>query len=436
MIVELISVGTEILLGNIVNTNANYLSQACAMLGMSLYYQVVVGDNPGRLLDTIKTALSRSDIIILTGGLGPTQDDLTKETTARAIGRSLCMDERSKHRILEYFNTIYKSGTYGSSDNEAGINDAVTAAYARITDNNWKQAMTIEGSLVLDNDNGTAPGYIVEDKGKLIILLPGPPNEMKPMFEAHVLPHLKKLTDRTFVSRMVKICGIGESRAETMILDLIEQQDNPTIAPYAKTGEVHIRITASAHDEEEANRLLQPVLDKLTERFGDNIYTLDEKETLESVVIKLLANRGLNLSVAESCTGGLLASRIVSIPGASMVFNTGFVTYSNEAKRKNLGVKEKTLGKYGAVSSQTVREMAEGACLATGSSVSAAITGIAGPGGGTAEKPVGLVYIACRVNGETTVRELHLKGSRDKIREQSVIYTLDLIRRCLLASDS
>lgn len=218
-----------------------------------------------------------------------------------------------------------------------------------------------------------------------------------------------------------------------MILDLIEEQDNPTIAPYAKTGEVHLRITASAPDEKEADRLIQPVLSKIKERFKDNIYTFDEQETLETVVLKMLEERGLTLSLAESCTGGLLSSRIVSIPGASRVFKAGFITYSNEAKIKTLGVKEETLIKYGAVSAQTAREMAEGACLAADSNISAAITGIAGPDGGTPEKPVGLVYIACRVKGETTIRELKLKGNRDKIREQSVIYTLDLIRRSLLA---
>lgn len=427
MTVELISVGTEILLGNIVNTNANYLSLECAKLGLPLYYQVVVGDNAVRLFDTINTALTRSDIVILTGGLGPTQDDLTKETTAKVLGRSLTMDEHSRQRILDYFNNLHYPDSHSGTPGYAGM-----TALSKVSENNWKQAMMIDGSIVLDNDNGTAPGYIVEDNRKSIILLPGPQNEMKPMFEAHVLPYLKKLTDRVFISRMVKLCGIGESRAETMILDLIEQQDNPTIAPYAKTGEVHFRITASAADEETAGSLMQPLLDKLKERFKDNIYSLDEEETLEAVVVKQLKAKGLTLTIAESCTGGMLSGRIVSVPGASQVFKAGFITYSNEAKRRYLGVREETLKEFGAVSSRTAEEMAEGACAATDSEVSAAITGIAGPGGGTAEKPVGLVYIACRINGATTVRELKVKGNRDKIRELSVINTLDLIRRCLV----
>jgi nicotinamide-nucleotide amidase len=416
MVVELISVGTELLLGNIVNTNANYLSLKCAELGYSLYYQITVGDNDNRLCEVLKASLERSDIVILTGGLGPTQDDMTKESVAKVFGKELVMDETSRKRIEEYFQFRFK----GSPSNPA------------VTQNNWKQALKIDGCIVLDNDNGTAPGYIVEEQGKTAILLPGPPSEMKPMFETHVIPYLQKKQKKVFISSMVKICGIGESKAETDILDLIEQQTNPTIAPYAKNGEVHFRVTAAADHEEEGRKLIAPVVAELYQRFGDNIYSTEESETLESVVVKLLKKHNLTVATAESCTGGLLTGRLVNVPGVSGLLNEGIITYSNEAKMKYLGVKAETLRDYGAVSEQTAGEMAAGVATASGATTAIAITGIAGPEGGTPEKPVGLVYIACFINGETTVKEYRFKGNRGKIRELSVIYALDLLRRGLL----
>ncbi len=418
MTVELISVGTELLLGNIVNTNANYLAQKCAELGFSLYYQITVGDNEGRLCEVLKTALNRSDILLLTGGLGPTQDDMTKEAVAKVFGRELLLDEASREHIANYF-----------SSRRTGNVPAV------ITDNNWKQALKIDGCIVLENQNGTAPGYIVEENGKAVILMPGPPNEMIPMFEASVLPYLRKKQDMIFVSKMIKICGIGESKAETDILDLIEAQTNPTIAPYAKNSEVHFRVTAAAKSPEEAKQLLTPVVDELYHRFGNYIYTTEEEETLEEVTVKLLKERGLTLAIAESCTGGLLTGRIVNVSGVSEVLKEGFITYSNEAKSKNLGVSLTTLQNYGAVSAQTAEEMVRGAARAAGSLTAIATTGIAGPDGGTHEKPVGLIYIACLVKDKVTVKELRLRGDRMKIREQSVIYALDLLRRALLENN-
>lgn len=433
MIIELISVGTELLLGNIVNTNANYLSKKCAELGFSLYFEITVGDNEGRLCDVLQTALSRSDIVILTGGLGPTQDDMTKEAVAKVFGRSLIMDEHSKERISSYFSFMYHN-----NPNKAG-NDFIPPS---ITDNNWKQALKIEDSIVVDNDNGTAPGYIVEENErniqadslavhKRVILLPGPPSEMVPMFDNHIFPYLKQLQNKIFASKMVKICGIGESKAETDILDLIEGQSNPTIAPYAKNGEVHFRVTASADSKEEAEQLIDPILNELFIRFTDNIYTTKEEETLEAVVVKALLQNNLTLTCAESCTGGLLTGRLVNVSGVSGTLKEGFITYSNEAKIKYLGVKEETLKKFGAVSEQTAREMAFGAVQRTGSDTSIAITGIAGPEGGTNEKPVGLIYISCNVKGNIIVKEYRMKGNREKIRDQSVIYALDLLRRCI-----
>lgn len=421
MTAELISVGTELLLGNIVNTNASYLSVQCAKLGFSLYHQVTVGDNEERLSEAIKTAMSRADIIILTGGLGPTSDDITKETLAKVLGRDLLMDEQSREMILSYYRRIYSD-----------INTNLPEGLNKITENNWKQALKIRDSIVIYNDNGTAPGYIVEDKGKVFVLLSGPPSEMIPMFENGMIPYLKKYQDRVFLSRMVKICGIGESKVETMIMDLINTQSNPTIAPYAKNGEVHLRITASAASYDEAYKLSEPVIKELESRFGINIYTTSENITLEQAVVDLLRSHGLTLSTAESCTGGLLSGRIVNVPGASDVFMEGFVTYSNNAKIKYLNVKPETLDKFGAVSEQTAREMAEGCARISGCDVSVSVTGIAGPTGGTPEKPVGLVYFGCHAGDKTFVSRRQFKGNREKVREQSVIAALDLVRRSVL----
>lgn len=415
MVVELISVGTELLLGNIVNTNACYLSRKCAELGYDLYHEITVGDNEARLCEAIKTSLSRADVVILTGGLGPTKDDLTKEALAKVLNRNLVMDEESRKKIEDYFKFRYLNNPKHT-----------------VSDNNWKQALKIEDSIVVQNNNGTAPGYIVEHNSKVVILLPGPPNEMIPMFEESIVPYLQKKQKKVFFSVMVKICGIGESRAETDIMDLIEGQSNPTIAPYAKNGEVHFRITAAADSEDEAKRLINPLVEKLTRRFGNNIYTTDEQESLEEVLIKLLKKHNLTLSTAESCTGGLLAGRLVNVGGVSEVFGEGFVTYSNEAKMKYLHVKEETLKQFGAVSSQTASEMVIGAAQAAKANAALAITGIAGPDGGSSAKPVGLVYIAAYLNGSVTVNEYHLKGNRQNIREMSVIYAMDLLRRMIL----
>ena len=420
MTVELISIGTELLLGNIINTNANYLSIECAKLGFSMFHQVTVGDNEARLYEAIVTALKRSDILILTGGLGPTSDDITKETLAKALNRKVIMDEHSRERIQSYLDRIIT------------INKFVPKGLDKITKNNWKQALKIEDSIVIDNEHGSAPGYIVEDNDKIILLLPGPPVEMIPMFENKMLPYLKKLQDKVFVSKMVKICGIGESTAETMIIDLIEGQSNPTIAPYAKGGEVHFRITAQANSKAEAILLINPIINEMKARFGINIYSTEDDETLEEVVVGLLIKHNLTLVTAESCTAGLLSGRIVNVSGSSNTFMEGLITYSNKAKMKYLGVNPDTLDIYGAVSEQVAKEMAIGACKASGCDVGIAVTGIAGPGGGTAEKPVGLVHFACHLAGKTFVSERHYKGSREKIREHSVITALDLIRRSII----
>lgn len=411
MTVELISVGTEILLGNIVNTNAAYLAEKCAAFGLSCYHQSVVGDNEQRLEDAIRLALSRSDIVILGGGLGPTKDDLTKEITARVFGKELYEDAHTKARIMEYFSRVH-SGS--------------------VTENNWKQALVPEGARVIDNHNGTAPGLILEADGKTAILLPGPPNEMKPMFDRDIAPYLNSLQPEGIYSKMVKICSVGESRAETMILDLLEQQSNPTIAPYAKTGEVHLRVTARAAGEEQAEALMKPVMDELFRRFGDKIFTTREDVTLEEAVVELLKEKNFTLTTAESCTGGLLAGRIMNVAGASSVYCEGYITYADAAKEKLLGVNKSTLESYGAVSRETAHEMAEGAAKAANADAAVSVTGIAGPGGGTEEKPVGLVYIGCYVRGRVRTEEFYLTGNRQKNRDYAVVRALTLLREELL----
>lgn len=411
MTVEFICVGTELLLGNIVNTNAAFLAEKCAEIGLSCYYQTVVGDNRERLLQTVKTAIERSDIILLSGGLGPTGDDLTKETVAEALGLALEEDKESHRLIAEYFA-------------RRGITP---------TENNWKQALVPKGAKAIENKNGTAPGIAIEKDGRHIILMPGPPNELKPMFLDSVVPYLRALDEAVIASVTVKVAGIGESRAETMVSDLIETQDNPTIAPYAKTGEVHFRVTARAESDKQAQELIAPMVEELKKRFGNHVYTTDVEVTLEKAVADMLLARGMTMTAAESCTGGLLAARMINVPGVSAVFKAGFVTYANEAKHKLIGVREETLSQFGAVSRETAEEMAAGAANAAEAEVAVAITGIAGPDGGTKEKPVGLVYIGCYVQGRVWIKEYHFSGSRAKIRESVTAAALVQLRECLMA---
>lgn len=413
MVVELISVGTEILLGNIVNTNAAYLAEKCALLGLSVYYQTVVGDNADRLKDTLRQAMGRSDILILTGGLGPTQDDLTKEVVSEVLGKTLVEDPHTRERITDFFRNLNKGD---------------------ISDNNWKQALVPVGSRVIDNLNGTAPGLIIEEENITVILLPGPPNELVPMFEHDVFDYLNRRQPEIIYSVMVKLCGIGEGEAETKIRDLIDAQSNPTIATYAKPGEVHLRVTARAADEKEAKKLVKPIVKELKERFGTSVYTTDEKITLEQAVLELLRERELTMTTAESLTGGMLAAKLTSVPGASDVFRQGLVTYCNRAKRKLLDVKKSTLKEYGAVSDKTAKEMAKNGVFVTGADVCVSLTGLAGPG--TEEnKPVGLVYIACCYHNKVTVKEFHFNGERARIRENAAVNALTLLRQCILADD-
>ena len=415
MIAEIVTVGTEILLGNIVNTNSAYLAVECANLGLTVYYQSVVGDNEERMKAVIRTALDRSDVVILTGGLGPTEDDLTKEVTAEVMGMPLVEDAHSKERIERYMKEYKKNNSQ-----------------RRITSNNYKQALIPEGALVLDNHNGTAPGLILEKDGKIAILLPGPPVELKPMFTEEVYPYLRKKQPEIIYSQVVKICGIGESQVAEDIQDMIQTQTNPTIAPYAKVGEVHLRITAKASDEKEGKKLIKPVVRELKRRFGRNIFATEAEKTLEEAVVDMLRDQQLTLALAESCTGGEIAARIVNVPGASQVFTHGFVTYSNRAKRKCLGVKKATLKLEGAVSAKCAKEMAKGGCNAAEADICLSITGLAGPDGGTKETPVGTVFMGCCYNGKVVTREFHFTGNRTKIRQQATAHALAFLRECMM----
>ena len=406
---EIIAVGTEILLGDIVNTNAQYLAKELAALGIEMYYQQVVGDNEERILHAFDEGFSRSDIIITSGGLGPTTDDLTKEVAAKYFNKELLPDQNSIDAIKEYFSLTGR----------------------KMAENNLKQGFIPKDSIVLKNNNGTAPGVIIEEYGKIMIILPGPPKELKPMFEESVRPYLERMTDSILVSKMVKILGIGESSVADEIKDLIENQTNPTIAPYAKEVGVALRLTAKAKNEEEALELIRPVEEEIKKRLGNNVYATEDI-SIEEVVAKLLIEKNLTISTAESCTGGMIASTLINYPGISQIFLEGAVTYSNEAKHNRLGVKNETLDKYGAVSEETAIEMAIGIAKTAGTNVSIVTTGIAGPGGGTEEKPVGLVYIGVYVNGEVKVQRCIFKGNRDRIRIQATIKGLDMLRRILI----
>lgn len=411
MTVELISVGTEILLGNIVNTNAAFLSRECAALGLSMYTQTVVGDNDERLARVYREAINRSDIVILGGGLGPTEDDLTKETVCNVLGLELTEDKKALDNMKKILTGLgYKP-----------------------TDNNYKQALVPAGCKVLYNSNGTAPGIIIEKDGHYTILLPGPPTELIPMFNEQVKPYLAGLSNEVLYSVTIKECGIGESMLETKLLDLIDAQTNPTIATYAKMGCCEVRVTARAENEEAARELLKPTVKDIKNRLGDAVYTLDDNVNLEDAVIKLLKKYDLKISVAESCTGGLVAAKLVNVSGASQVFTHGFITYSNKAKRKVLDVNRDTLKKYSAVSKEVAKEMAKGCLVTADSDVAVAVTGYAGPED-TKDEPKGLVYIACAVKDKVIVQKYNFNGSRAKIRESAAIKALDMVRTSVIAS--
>jgi len=405
---EIIAVGSELLLGQIVNTDAQIISSALQNIGIDVYYHVCVGDNRDRLEEVFNTSISRSDIIIFTGGLGPTQDDLTKETVARCLDLPLVIDEFSLNNIKDFFKMRKR----------------------RFTENNLKQALIPKGAKAIANKNGTAPGVILKHGDKIIIMLPGPPFELKPMLEDTVIPYLSKGSENTIYSRVMKFYGIGESALEEKLKDLIQTQTNPTIAPLAKMGEVTIRLTAKAANKSDAESLIKPIEQEITQRAARFLYGFDD-DCVEDIVAKLLYKHNKTISIAESCTGGLMAHRLTNIPGISRYFERGIVSYSNLAKHELLGVKNETLSKYGAVSEDTCAEMAMGMREKAGTDIGVSITGIAGPDGGTLEKPVGLVYIGYADSDKIRVEKHIYSGKRSDIKSRSANSAFHLVR-CML----
>lgn len=406
---EIIAVGTEILLGDIVNTNAQYLSKELASLGIDVYNQSVVGDNETRLLEALENGFLKSDIIITTGGLGPTSDDITKEVSAKFFNKELIFDKDSLEWIKSYLNIEDES----------------------ILEINKNQAYIPKDSIKLHNNFGTAPGVIINENKKILIILPGPPREMKAMFNEYILDYLKGLTKDVLKSKVIRLFGIGESVMAKKVEHLINNYNNPTIAPYAKESDVILRITAKASSEEECIELIKPVEDEIKGILGEYIYGEDE-DSLEIVVSKLMIEKRLNIGVAESCTGGMISSTLIGYPGISEVFNEGAVTYSNEAKIRRLGVKEETLNKFGAVSFEVAKEMCEGIAKTSNSNIGISTTGLAGPSGGTEEKPVGLVYIGVTINNDTIVEKHIFTGNRERIRRRATLTAINLLRKELL----
>ncbi|SDY84999.1 nicotinamide-nucleotide amidase [Proteiniborus ethanoligenes] len=404
---EIISVGTELLLGNILNTNAKFLSEKLAEMGIDVYYQTTVGDNENRILETTINALKRADILIFSGGLGPTEDDCTKEAVCRAINKKMYLDEKILKSINDFFI------------------DRI------MPESNKKQAYVPEGSRILNNDFGTAPGFYIEEDKKILVLLPGPPVELIPMFNNYAIPMLKLQSNLIIKSRIIRTIGVGESLLEEKIADLIHEQTNPTLATYAGRGQVDIRLTAKASSIEAANELLNTMQIELDKRIKEYIYSYNN-ETIEEVIFKMLNERKLKIGFCESCTAGLITSRIASIPGASRVLERSYITYSNLSKIEEANVSQETLNNYGAVSEETAVEMAKGLLNNSPIDISVSVTGIAGPSGETKDKTVGLAYICLATKERHIVIKNNFNGSRETNRQRFANSAFNLIRKYLL----
>ena len=407
--VELLAVGTELLLGNTLNTNASDLSRLLSGMGLNVYHHTVVGDNPGRLQQAVEVARSRADILVTTGGLGPTCDDLTKKVVAGAFGLPLEYHPQCEASIRAYFA---KSGR-------------------TMTENNLQQAYLPKGCTVLENRWGTAPGCAFCVEGVHVVMLPGPPRECIPMFREEAVPYLAQLTQGVIHSRTLRIFGLGESGVEQLLRDKMNALQNPTLAPYAKEGEVELRITAKAENVEQARAMIAPVEQDVRSMLGDIIYGADVT-SLEEVVVPLLARKGLTLGTAESCTGGLIAKRVTDVPGASAVLRGGVVSYTNAVKHQVLGVSQQLLDDQGAVCAEVARQMAQGARRVLGCDLAVSTTGVAGPDSDERGNPVGLVYVALATPEGCEAVELHLGGAaqrRDRVRTLAANHALDLVRR-------
>lgn len=406
---EIINVGNELLSGNTLNVNFQILSKILLSLGITTDFNTVIGDIDKHILDATEIALKRSDLIIYTGGLGPTRDDLTKEVVCKSINRDLILN-----------NTILKN-----------IEDFFRLRNIEMTENNIKQSYVPKDSTILKNKNGTAPGFFIKHKESYIVLLPGPPKEMESMFIDQVLPLLSNLTHTNIVSKTIRTIGIGESQLETQIGDLILYYKHvANIATYAKPGLVDIRIIIN---ESDGDILLNEICEKIKFKLNDYIYSYDN-EAIEEVVFNLLKEKSLKIGFCESCTGGLVSSKITKLNGASEIFDRSIVTYSNQSKIEEVNVKRSTLDKYGAVSSETAIEMAEGLLLKSNIDIAVSITGLAGPNGGSESKPVGLVYICLATKKDKLVEKNLFLGSRNSIQERASIFALNLIRKHILTS--
>ena len=408
---ELIAVGTELLLGNIANTDAQILSQGLSALGITVHYHTVVGDNPQRLRDALDIAKTRADIIITTGGLGPTYDDLTKQTICAAFGRELELHEDILETIRSFFAKTGRT----------------------MPENNVQQAMLPVNCTVFDNPVGTAPGCAFEEGGVHVLMLPGPPYECRYMFENRAMAYLQALTDGVIVSRESRGYGMGESHVEAKLRDIMTTMTNPTLAPYAKTNECMLRATAKAPTAAQAEELLAPMVQQVKDILGDVVYGVDVS-SLEEVVSALLREKGLTLSAAESCTGGLIAKRITDLAGASQIFRGGVVSYVNDVKAQVLGVPQETLDTYGAVSEPVARAMAEGCRKLCGSDIAVSVTGLAGPEGDDRGNEVGTVYIALADSEGTICRKFScgMGRGRGKVRSSAAQNAFDMLRRRLL----
>ena len=409
---EIISVGTELLLGHVTNTDARDISEMLSKIGINVKYHTVVGDNPERLRKCVETAKSRADIIITTGGLGPTCDDLTKQILAEAFGLKLVENKAEREGLYDYIR-------YGK----------------KFTDNNFTQAMLPEGCTVFHNNCGTAPGCGFEKDGKIVVMIPGPPKECNAMFRESALPYLRRLSEELIVSHSVRIFGLGESTVDDIFAEEMNRMTNPTMAPYAKECDCLLQITAKAKSEDEAEKMIAPVMEHVMQRLGDVVYGVDV-ECIEESVIKLLREKGMTFSAAESCTGGDVARRFTDMPGASAFFKGGVVTYTNEAKAKLLGIDPALIEEKGAVSYEVAKAMAENVRTLLGTDIGVGVTGLAGPDGDGVHE-VGTVFVSLAVEGETFVKELHMGAMRTRsfIRRMAGNHIYDMMRRWLSGID-
>ena len=409
MISSILSTGTELLFGQVINTNTAFLTKELNSIGHDVYYHFTVGDNLNRMKETLIYSLEKSDLVIITGGLGPTQDDITRELVSEIMDEELILDNKALKNIEMFFSKVKRV----------------------MTENNIRQAYVPKNSFVLENEMGTAPGFIVEKNGKIIVCLPGPPKEMSHMFLNKALDYLKSKTDFIIHWKLLRFFGIGESSLENELMDLITKQTDPTIATYVKDGEVIVRVTSKRKSQEEAELAVSEMIEKIKSRIGEYLFS-EKDEELVSVVVRALIENKIDISVCESCTGGLFSAAITEIPGASAIFNTGITTYQNQSKISQLGVDPLLIENFGAVSYETAKAMVEGLKAKTGSRLCIGVTGIAGPSGGSPEKPVGLIYISLIFDDEIHCEEFSLRSNgRHWIRGYTVLLMFNMILKLL-----